>query len=373
MTSRRLAVVAPSLASVLSLRSSLLSEVHKKGHRILCVSPVAADDRQAAEEVAQLKTFGAEFRPIRYETPGLRALNSYRVCSLLKPCLAEWKPDCVLGYGADVLCHAALAARRAKVQRVVSLCNDLPDFLKPIVDDSGRPTRAQFRRALTTSDQVVFHNSDHQRLMQDEGLLPSGAKSIVVAGRGVDVETQDVLPLPNLSSGLVFLMAARLESVRGIYDYVQAARRVSAHAPTAKFLLLGHGARDRLEPARLGFHGEPFEVLDDTQDLRSALKRAHVFVYPSHSEGMPPSVLEALAAGRPVITTDTPGCRDTIDETVNGYLIERGDVGALTIAMNALLKRPDMIPAMARASRLKAERRFDIRDVNETLITALQL
>ena len=373
MTSRRFALVAPSLSSALSSRYALLSHLHKRGHRILCTAAAAADQTQAMKDVARLATIGAEFRPIDYETPGLRLLNRYRVHAMLKTILAEWQPDCVLGYGADVLCYAAVAAKRAKVARVVSLCNDIPDFLKPVVDDHGKPTRNQFRRALSLSDKIVFHNADHQRLMREQGLMATDADSSVVAGRGVNIETQDALPLPDVSDGLVFLMAARSEAVRGVYDYVQAAQRVSAQARSAKFLLLAMSGRDKLDVARLGFDGEPFEVLDGTSDLRSALGRAHVYVYPSHSEGMPASVLEALASGRPVITSDTPGCRDTIDATVNGFLVPRGDVGALAAAMRAILKRPDLIPSMARASRLKAERRFDVRDVNQALFEALDL
>ncbi len=373
MTSRRFALVAPSLSSALTSRYAFLSDVHSKGLRILCIAPESVDHTQSVQDMARLSTIGGEFRLISYETPGIRYLNSYRVQNTLKSILSEWRPDCMLGYGAEALCHAAVAGKRAKVPRVISLCNDLPDFLKPIVDDRGKPTRNQFRRALSLSDRIIFHNGDHQRLVRDQGLMGPDANSSVVAGRGVDVETQDALPLPDLSKGLVFLMAARSEAVRGVYDYVQAAQRVSAHARSAKFLMLGMSGRDEVDVASLGFSGEQFEVLDEKTDLRAALGRAHVYVYPSHSEGMPPSVLEALAAGRPVITSDTPGCRDTIDETVNGYLAPRGDIGALTIAMDAILKRPDLIPAMARASRLKAERRFDIRDVNQALCKVLDL
>jgi len=373
MASRRFALVAPSLTSAATSRYALLSDLHKKGHRILCIAPEAADQTQSVKDVARLATVGGAFRPISYDTPGLPFLNSYRVHTTLNTLLSDWKPDCVLGYGPDVLSHSTLAAKRAKAPRVVSLCNDLPNFLKPTVDDGGRPSRSQFRRAMSRSDHIVFHNADHQRLMHEEGLLLPDASSCVVAGQGVDVETQDALALPNVAQGLVFLMAARSQTVRGVYEYIQAARRVSAHAQTAKFLMLPLCGRDELDVASLGFSGDAFEVLDGETDLRTALGRAHVYVYPSHCEGMPWSVLQALAAGRPVITTDTPGCRDTIDETVNGYLVPRGEIGALTAAMDAILKRPDLIPTMARASRLKAERRFDVRDVNRALCAALEL
>lgn len=373
MTKRRFALVAPSLSRAVRSRFDLLSCIHDQGHEILCIAPGNTDDAQTKQDLEQLSGVGGEYRSISYDTPGLRTFNSYRVATTLKSIFAAWRPDCVLGIGADALCHAARAARRARVPRVVNLCNELPDFFKPSVDDSGRPTRGQFRRALAHADLTVFHNPDHQRLLREKGLLTSNANSIVVAGRGVDLDAHDVLPLPDLSHGLVFLMAAPFEAVRGVFDYNQAARRVAPQARAAKFLFLNMSGHDATRTNAQSFGGGPIEVLGSEADLRGALARAHVFVFPSHSEGMPHQVLEALAAGRPVITTDTPGCRDTVDETVNGYLVPRGDVGSLVAVMQAILKRPDLIPSMARASRAKAERNFDMKSVNQALLAALEL
>ena len=376
MTSQRFALVAPSLESAVMSRFQLLSEIHRRGHRIMCLAPQAADPKQATHLFGRLAAIEAEYRPISFKTQGFGLFNGARVHKALKTPLADWQPDCVLSYGHEALVHGVAAAKHARVARVVSLCSDLPDFLKPTVDASVWPSRLAVRLALALSDRVVFHNRDHLDVMRAERLVPAGTGCDVVAGGGVDVETQDALVLPDLSSGVVFLMAARLEAIRGVVDYIQAARRVSAHARAVKFVLLGLPARNEnqsINVAMLGFKGQEYEVLDSGVDLRKALSDAHVFVYPSHSEGMPASILEALCAGRPVITTDTPGCRDTIDETVNGYLVPRGDVGALVEAMEAILKRPDLVPSMARAARLKAERRFDVRDVNQALITALAL
>lgn len=113
--------------------------------------------------------------------------------------------------------------------------------------------------------------------------------------------------------------------------------------------------------------GGAVEVLGELADIRPALAAAHVSVLPSHSEGMPRAVLEALAMGRPVITSDIPGARETVDERVNGVLVPPSQVEPLVAAMESFLKRPDLIAAMARASRQKAERRFDAAAVNAVL------
>jgi glycosyltransferase involved in cell wall biosynthesis len=115
------------------------------------------------------------------------------------------------------------------------------------------------------------------------------------------------------------------------------------------------------------------EYLGPVQDMRALLAISHVFVYPSHGEGMPHPVLEALAAGRPIVRTDVAGCRDTVDDRVNGCFAQPRDVRSLTTAMESYVKRPDLIPPIARASRAKAERFCGIETVNRSLLAALAL
>lgn len=117
-----------------------------------------------------------------------------------------------------------------------------------------------------------------------------------------------------------------------------------------------------------------WDALEDRgtlEDVRPALAGCHVFVYPSYAEGMPRAVLEALATGRPVITTRTAGCKDTIDEKVSGSLVPPANAQELAATMAGYLARPELLPIGARAARLKAQRRFDVRDVNATLLRVL--
>jgi glycosyltransferase involved in cell wall biosynthesis len=119
--------------------------------------------------------------------------------------------------------------------------------------------------------------------------------------------------------------------------------------------------------------GSAVEYLGPAEDVAALLSQCHVFVYPSHAEGMPQPVLAAMAAGRPIITTNVAGCRDTVDERVNGCLVEPRNPRALAAAMESFLKRPDLIAPIARASRAKAERFCGIETVNSALIAALGL
>jgi glycosyltransferase involved in cell wall biosynthesis len=128
-----------------------------------------------------------------------------------------------------------------------------------------------------------------------------------------------------------------------------------------------------LTPEQLPSFGDAVEYAGAPADPEALLASCHLFVYPSHAEGMPQPVLEAMAAGRPVITTDVAGCRDTVDERVNGCLVQAGDAKALAAAMESFLKRPDLIPPIARASRAKAERFCAQDTVNRSMLAALGL
>jgi glycosyltransferase involved in cell wall biosynthesis len=169
-------------------------------------------------------------------------------------------------------------------------------------------------------------------------------------------------------------MISRLERRRGVAEYAAAAVQVRERAPGARFLLAGPPGResDALTPEQLGAGGA-IEYLGEVDDVRPLLAQCHVYVYPSHGEGMPRSVLEAMACGRPIITSSAPGCRETVDEHVNGWLVQPGHMKGIAGAMETYLRRPDLIPSAASASRSKAERNFDQEGVNAALLDVLQM
>jgi glycosyltransferase involved in cell wall biosynthesis len=189
------------------------------------------------------------------------------------------------------------------------------------------------------------------------------------------MQTNGAIALPPLDDGLVFLMVAELDRRRGVIEYCEVARDLRERAPHCRFLLAGSPGEGSLGLAAEDIlaYAPAVEYLGPVQDIRALLALSHVFVYPSHGEGMPQPVLEAMAAGRPIVTTDVAGCRETVDDRVNGCFAEPRDARSLAAAMESFLKRPDLIPSIARASRAKAERFCSIDTVNRSLLTALAL
>jgi glycosyltransferase involved in cell wall biosynthesis len=365
--SRKLALLVPSIGSVLRLRQALVRQIAEH-HRVLVLAPAAE-----ADDIKALIALGVEYRAFDLSPPGLTLLQSFRAVRALREIYRDWQPDIAMAIGSGPLVMNAIAAKRQKVARIVSQLNDLPECLGETVEARGGPSKAGIKSALAKSTDIVFHNHDHPDLLRQQDLLPEDVRMIVIPGAGVDLDAFPATPLPALDDGLTFFMAARRDLEKGVADYAAAARHVANNGHRVRFAFAGPPGHDDVNLLDLGFSGEVFRYTDQAVDIASELANCHVYVYPSHSEGMPPSVLQALASGRPVITTDTPGCRETVDEKINGCLFPRGNIMALVDAIESILRRPDLIAPMGRASRLKAERRFDQRSVNRRMLQALGL
>lgn len=359
--SERIALVAPSAESAALLRRDLIEWLTSRGHRVLCITPPGT-----ANYARLLRAAGAQHRIVEPPQPALRILTDWRTITSLAAQFSDWQPNIVLSFGLATLKLAAIAARRAGVRRVVSMINSLPG-------EGGEGIgRRRFIHAMRASDAVVLHNHDDLKTLTRRGLLPPNLPTLVVPGSGIDLKAFRAAPMPPLEPGLVFLMLARLERRRGVLAYQAAARALKTRWPTAVFRLAGPegSGPDAVTPAALGADGA-VEYLGFRDDVRPELAACHVFVYPSHGEGMPRAVLEALATGRPVITTRSPGCAETIDEKVSGCLVPPADVPALITAMESYLRNPEQLAAGSRAARLKAERRFDAAEVNAALARLL--
>ena len=220
----------------------------------------------------------------------------------------------------------------------------------------------------------MFQNPDDESFMRANAILPANANSIVVGGSGIDLDQFDQRPL---ADGARFLMVSRLIGDKGVREYGRAAMALKARHPHALFRLVGFfdQSPDALTEAEVRAMEEAgIEFLGRKDDVRPALADATIFVLPSYfREGTPRSILEALAMGRPVITTDQPGCRETVADGVNGFLIPPRDVDALEGAMEKFILDPALIAQMGARSRELAERKYDVHLVNEQIFAAAGL
>jgi glycosyltransferase involved in cell wall biosynthesis len=367
---RRIAIVGPSLASLVHARAGLIQALVERRHAVACFAPDIPLDPPEA-----LSALGATAQALPVKADGFAFFADRTQVAALTAQLVELRPHAVLVYGQDTGLLGARAARKVRGARIIALVNGLPAVTKAGTHVVGHVNAAsEIGRLLALADMAVFHNLDDQRTLVRSGGLPGDLPHMIVAGAGVDLAHYAQMPLPPLGAGLGFLTISRLDREKGVLDYCEAARALKARAPAARFELAGPPGTGKtgLPVSAVAAFSDCVDYIGPLDDVRPAIAKCHVYVFPSHAEGMPLSVLEAMAAGRPIITTSVAGCRDTVDDRVNGCLVGPGDPVALAAAMETFLKRPDLIPPTARASRAKAERLFDQRAVNDALVAVLE-
>lgn len=364
-----LASYAPSL---INFRGPLIRELRRRGHRVLAAAPeMDADTEQ------QLRALGAEPLTLRLSNASLNPLSLLASIRELRGLLRRHRPDLILSYTIKPVIVGALAGHAEGVPKVASLITGVGFAFT----DGGGPRRRLVRRvaallyraALRRSHVTIFQNRDDEALFRDFGLVPEDAQVAVVDGSGVDLDHFAPRPLPRAPS---FLMIARLLRDKGIHEYAEAAMRLKREHPDVAVGLVGHlfpspnsiSQRELDALAARGLH-----CYGKLEDVRPAIADHSVYVLPSYREGTPRSVLEAMAMGRPVITTDVPGCRETVADGVNGFLVPARDAQAIYEAMKRFVDRPELIEKMGAESRRIAERRYDARKVSADMLRHLGL
>lgn len=370
-------VLAGHAHSLVNFRGTLLEELVGEGHDVVACAP---RDRRTDELRPEVERRGATLEVLPLERRGVNPLEDLRTIRSLVSLYRRLVPDRVLAYMAKPVIYGGLAAQRVggvhfvpMITGLGSLFGDDPRLGSRVV---GGAARVLYRRALRSAACVVFQNPDDRDLFRSQGLLANGTPTVRVHGSGIDLDRFRAVPLPSRPT---FLMLSRLLATKGVREYAQAAGIVRRARPDARFRLAGSPVEgrdgvDREEVERWAADGR-VEYLGRMEDVRPALADARFVVLPSYyREGVPRSLLEALAVGRPVITTDTPGCRETVESGSNGRLVPPRSTEALAEAMLEVLQASDAAAAtMGRASRRLAETRFDVRAVNGEIIRALAL
>ncbi|MCH9808289.1 MAG: glycosyltransferase [Alphaproteobacteria bacterium] len=363
----RIALAGLNGANLAVDQLALIQRLLESGHKVLCLARSMAE-----EDALALTHLGAEVEEIDLVADRFALMPGRQVKNRIAKTLQKWGAEIVIASGPTVMTAVVPAARKAGAAKIIALA-ERPrldtdekgdkDAKPGKAEDVEHDTDAQLMAAFDAATDILCSNYDDATELELSGLLPEGLRPHVLPGLGVDLQEFEVAELPRIDKGLTFLMVSPMAVSRGVLDFCQAAQIVKEHAPQAEFLLAGPASRtpDAISLADIGPYRETVSYLGDGSNSAELISQCHVFAYPSHGDAHPGYVLEAMAMGRPVITCDAPGCRETVDERVNGCLAAPGNPQAVAAAMESYLKRPDLIPAMSRASRQKAERRYDRR------------
>lgn len=364
-----LASYAPSLVN---FRGPLIAEMVRRGWRVTAAAP----DFDPATR-ARVAALGAHPVEVPMARTGMNPLADLAYRKSLIALFRRVKPDVLLAYTIKPVIWGLLAARAAGVSRSVALITGLGyaftdgtgGGLKRML--AGIMAASLYRLALVRADRVLFQNPDDRDLFLERGLLRDRGQISVVDGSGVDLDHYRPAPLPDAP---IFLMIGRLLGAKGVREYSEAVARLRVRHPGARFQLVGwrDEGPDALTDEELqGFITGGVEFLGRLDDVRPAIAGARIYVLPSYREGMPRSVLEAMAMGRPVITTDAPGCRETVVDGVNGLRVPPRDAGALEAAMERLIQYPHLAAEMGLASLERVRARYDVHRVNAQILSAV--
>jgi len=368
----KIMVIASLAYSLVNFRGRLLAEMVANGHQVLACAPDADE-----AVIARLVAMGVEYRIVPMARIGLNPFHDLRTATWLWRRFSEEQPDVVLAYTQKPIIYAGLALRMVRKPRFFAMVSglghafgeDAKPWLRSLV-------AALYRPALARASAVFVFNADDRGEMLQHRMIRANARVVRVPGTGVDLAHFAAAPVPEGS--VRFLMIARLLKSKGIFEYVEAARRIRRDRPDVSFALLGP-----LDPNPAGVDAAQvatwqqegvIDYLGETRDVRPYLADASVFVLPSwYREGLPRTILEAMATGRAVITTDMPGCREPIEPGVNGFVVEPHDVDDLAKAMRRFVDDPGLAATMGARARETAVNRFSVERVNEILLSTMAL
>ncbi|MDD3311659.1 glycosyltransferase family 4 protein [Pseudodesulfovibrio sp.] len=373
----KIAVIGGFAPSLLTFRGPLLRRLVGLGHEVHALAPAHLPDVSP-----RLEAMGVDYSMYPLARRGMNPLADIGTLLHLKQVLFRIRPDLILSYGFKPVVYGSLAARMAWVgqkKRVYGLVTGLG---YAFTRDAGLKRRLLFglakgmyRAGLKSCDGVIFQNPDDRAFFEQLGVLPVNGRTTVVPGSGVDLAEFAPAPQP---AAPVFLCLARLVRSKGVAQFAEAAARLKERYPEASFRLAGppEEGGDAVTPAEIADWKArgALEVLDAVDDVRPLIAAASAYVLPSYyREGVPRSILEALAMGRAVVTTDAPGCRETVVPGENGFLVPPKDADALATAMERLIVEPGLARRMGQASRRMAEEKFDVDKVNDAMLAFMGL
>ena len=368
----KILVIGGLPSSLYNFRGEFIKELLRNNHTVLCMASGAT-----LEDIQQINKIGVRYLDYPLSRNGLNPFGDFKTLIFLYNKIKVEKPDLIVCYTIKPVIWGGIAAKLAGKSRYYALITGLGfafqrrGFLRNLLTDL---VRHLYEFALSKASFVIFQNIENQQVFIDYGIVPK-ERTARVFGSGVNVSRYENLPLPEGTP--VFLTIARLLGEKGLREYAKAAEIVKLKYPEANFRLVGPEDPSPdgipLNEVMKWHKSGTIEYMGGTNDVRPFINDCHVFVLASYHEGMPRTVLEAMSIGRPILTTNVEGCRETVIEGVNGFLVPKQDAQALAVRMIWFIENQTKWYEMAKQSRKIAEDIFDVHKVNESLLKIMQL
>jgi len=365
----KILLIGTSPISLINFRKELIKSLIVNGHQVIVMA-----SKFTSTEEENIKNLGVEYIDYSVERNSLNPLADLKTLLNFIKVFTSENPDIVLAYTIKPVVWGGLASRLFKFN-FYALITGLGFAFQG--DSFKRKFLTKlvvflYKAALKKSKAVIFQNTDNRDVFVSKGIVEL-SKTHVVNGSGVDLEKYNVESLPR--GGIKFLCLSRLLGEKGLREYAEAAKIVKNKFPDAEFNLIGpeDSSPDAILLNEVDTWSDYINYKGSTDDVRPYIKDSHVYVLPSYHEGVPRSTLEAMSMGRPVLTTNAVGCKETVEEGINGFKVPVKSSEALAKKMIWFIENSDQIEKMGIESRKMAEDKFDVHKVNKEMLKIMEI
>jgi N,N'-diacetylbacillosaminyl-diphospho-undecaprenol alpha-1,3-N-acetylgalactosaminyltransferase len=336
-------------------RLPIMQELVRQGHTVYAICP-------AGEISGSFCGHGVTHIPYEIERSSLNPLKELSAIRNIYCAIKPLELDILHTFTAKPNIYGTIAGRLAKVPRIINLVEGLGSFYLEN-DLKSRMIRIViellYTRIFKLSDTVMFVNQDDPAYLISKNIV-SPEKVFIIKGVGID--TKEWKPLPKTDEWIRVTMIARALKHKGVEEYIEAATLLGKKYPDVSFQFVGSPDEGNEFSVTEAFMKSQTSInyLGQQNNIRHILSQSDIFVLPSYREGLPRTSMEALSMELPIVTTDVVGCRETVDEGVNGFLIPAKNALALADAIESLINNKDLRHRMGEKSRIKAMKEFDV-------------
>lgn len=361
---KKILLLCPSSNTVRSFRMSLIRALQKEGVDVA----VCAFDQENKDLI---ESCGVDFYCIPSENRSLNPLGFIRLYNEYKKLIKEIQPDTVFTFILKPNTFGVLAAKKVGVKNIFSMVEGAGDVF---INHSFKWKVIRFvvctlyKQAFKNTKKVFFLNNDDKKEFLQRQLVKEDQCEII-HGVGVDLDRFAFKPIKN---NRTFLMIARMLKTKGVLEYCQAARIVKQKYPDAIFNYLGAEGTLKFADIQEYLDDGSVNYLGTTKDVRPYIEDSLAVVLPSYREGMPMVIMETEAIGRGVVVSNSVGCKDTVNDGYNGWLVEVGNVEQIAEKAIWFIEHPEKAIEMGKNSRQFAEEHFDQKKINEKIIEIIQ-
>ena len=371
MKNKRIVFICGGGDSLVRFRLDFIKSLLEESYEVYAYASEIRD-----ESLQELLNLNVKFEKISFQRKSLNLIDTFKSIIDITQKLRLHKPDIVFSYTHKSVVVGSVCAHLAKIKSSYSLItgtghifdrDTLKQRIQRIIGILG------FKIALRFNQKVFFQNPDDLKLFAHLKVV-SPLRSILVNGSGVNLELFSVKPLPEEP---IFLCLSRLIKSKGLIEYAKAAAITKKKFPNARFLLHGFpdDHNDSIDEQTIieNWHTDfGIEYLGFSKNPIDSISKCSVYVLLSYNEGTPRSVLEAMAMGRAIITTNVSGCRETVKEGFNGFLVPYKDYEYAASCMMKLMD-PEVRYKMGKASRIYCEQKYNVHEVNSILLKEMKV